>query len=940
MLLTCSAVSAQEMTKAEAKQYYTTGSLPRISVHDPSIVWEPSSQTWYIFGTHRGQAKTKDLQQWTYLSAPWGVLNADGSVRLANDNNEPFVTHRVKQVNVGGRMVTFGNYDALAWTRAYDAAQGLDGLMWAPDVIYNNAMKKWCMYLSLAGGWGANNCVIVLLTSDNIEGPYVYEGPVVFTGFYSYDERVSYKRTDLELAIGTQAVLPARYVHDPGATWVNGIDPTVFYDEEGNLLMCYGSFFGGIWMLELDEQTGLRDYNVKYGSDFDARQTAVTLDPYFGRKIAGGCGATGEGSYIEHIGQYYYLFVTHGALGERDGYEMHVFRSQYPQGPYVDTNGTPAVLDWWVGNVGIGADHRGEKILGAYGHWGFATEIGEVAQGHNSIVAAPDGRTYLVYHTRFHDASGVHQVRVHQVFLNQQGWLCAAPFEYTGETTTDADIASTQAYTKKELAGTYQLLIHKYDMDFANLEQVEPVSITLTERGQVTGDLTGTWSQTAGTSYINLTLGGTTYYGVAVEQTMEPTSIKAVALTACSQSGVNLWAYKMREDYALAYTLNNSTIPLKDGQNIGRNVNLRGIDLQDNVILQWTSSDPEHFSTTGKYNPAGLSEDEQVEMTVKLTAGTYYWTETYTVNLKAESIPNGDVFSGLRAYYNFNNVGIRNAYDTKQQGKLLHLGDGANPVLEGDYERDGRFVHTSFGIRDHNSFVRFPNPLEGQPLSDGLTVAYWVKPNDLNLYDTHACFLNPETDATLFTTGNFYVGYRQDDDNKLDINHPDLKATGLLPVGEWHFVTLTLTADEGLKTYVDGMVRSRSNFSATLDGQTIKRANQFDYSQIVSHVSQCPYFFIGHGSYWGSANASFDDLFIYDRALTSQDVQALNTLVNRVFDFTTLPTGIEEVQRTTYDAQRTDGVYDLQGRRLAASPEQLRGYRGIVLWQGRKLLMK
>ena len=35
--------------------------LKRVSVHDPSIVWEPASQTYYIFGSHRACAKSKDL---------------------------------------------------------------------------------------------------------------------------------------------------------------------------------------------------------------------------------------------------------------------------------------------------------------------------------------------------------------------------------------------------------------------------------------------------------------------------------------------------------------------------------------------------------------------------------------------------------------------------------------------------------------------------------------------------------------------------------------------------------------------------------------------------------------------------------------------------------------------------------------------------------------
>ena len=39
--------------------------LNRVGVHDPSIVWEPASQTYYIFGSHRAAAKTTDLMSWT-----------------------------------------------------------------------------------------------------------------------------------------------------------------------------------------------------------------------------------------------------------------------------------------------------------------------------------------------------------------------------------------------------------------------------------------------------------------------------------------------------------------------------------------------------------------------------------------------------------------------------------------------------------------------------------------------------------------------------------------------------------------------------------------------------------------------------------------------------------------------------------------------------------
>lgn len=39
----------------------------RVSVHDPSIFYDEKTGTYYIFGSHLGQAKSKDLQNWTPL---------------------------------------------------------------------------------------------------------------------------------------------------------------------------------------------------------------------------------------------------------------------------------------------------------------------------------------------------------------------------------------------------------------------------------------------------------------------------------------------------------------------------------------------------------------------------------------------------------------------------------------------------------------------------------------------------------------------------------------------------------------------------------------------------------------------------------------------------------------------------------------------------------
>ena len=520
--------------------------LKRVSVHDPSIVWEPASQTYYIFGSHRAAAKTTDLMSWTSFQAPWQNAYTSNC-----SNSAAFTTPQVTKMKKGGAEVDF-TFDAQAWAKRGSTSYNVDGNMWAPDVIWNKAMQKWCMYLSINGdNWYSS---IIMLTSDKITGPYRYQAPVVMSGFHT---GTSFKNTDLEIALGTQSTLPSRYAvgNNWGRRYPNCIDPCVFYDEDGKLWMSYGSWSGGIWMLELDEETGLRDYDVTY--TLTGSGDGVTVDPYFGKKIAGGFYVSGEASYIEYIGGYYYLFVTYGGLAaggvasdyNNGGYQMRVFRSKNPNGPFTDSRNNSAVFTSYLLNFGPNENdnNRGVNIFGAYTSWGNQAKgnYGERSQGHNSIIAAEDGRTYLVYHTRFQNWGESHQVRVHQVFQNKNGWLVVAPFEYTGEQVTSADIANTQQVSTDKIAGKYKLLTHNYKLDHTKKVAASPVDIELKSDGTITGAATGTWTIENGTSYITIKLGTTTYQGVMVEQTLEPSDTKVPAFTALAAStGVTIWGYQ------------------------------------------------------------------------------------------------------------------------------------------------------------------------------------------------------------------------------------------------------------------------------------------------------------------------------------------------------------------------------------------------------------
>ena len=115
----------------------------------------------------------------------------------------------------------------------------------------------------------------------------------------------------------------------------------------------------------------------------------------------------------------------------------------------------------------------------------------------------------------------MHQVRVRELLPTDDGWLVAAPYEYTGTKAADTK------YDAKNVAGDYEFVIHDQRTSFKGPEEGhrqastdyrgvnKPVNITLTEDGKVTGDKTGTWKldKSDGTGDMTITLDGVEYHG-------------------------------------------------------------------------------------------------------------------------------------------------------------------------------------------------------------------------------------------------------------------------------------------------------------------------------------------------------------------------------------------------------------------------------------------
>lgn len=469
---------------------FVTVPVSRVTVHDPSVVYD--NGTYYIFGSHMAWAKTTDLMNWEYF-----------------------------KTNVNTDYAQLFGREWESWCKTASNPE-LKGNLWAPDVIYNEKMGKYCLYMSVNGDdW---NSVIVMLTADNIEGPYEYGGPVVYSGF-SKGTKHPAEATDVYRVLGEGADL-TRY-QSTSNTKLNCIDPCLTYDEEGNLWMAYGSWFGGIYQLKLDGETGLRDYGATYET------VENKSDAYYGHKLAGGWGVSGEGPFIINTGGYYYLFVSYGGLTAAGGYQIRVFRSEDINGPYVDEAGNPAVYEKPQNNLYV---KRGVRLMGSY-DWTGNREI-RVAQGHNSAYVTEDGRIFLVYHSRFAGGKNgipeAHEVRVQQLFANSEGWLVAAPYEYAGET------ISPTGYTEDEMCGEYEFILHdpvnyyrKYGNEYKGI--AEAVHITLGADGIVTGDLSGSWDYEKNSPNMSITIEGVTYRGVFLkmpsEQLFEDEKERKVVMT-------------------------------------------------------------------------------------------------------------------------------------------------------------------------------------------------------------------------------------------------------------------------------------------------------------------------------------------------------------------------------------------------------------------------
>lgn len=399
-------------------------------VHDPAIFVDKDG-TYFIFGTHMSAAYSKDLRYWNCFAE--GV-NADNPLFSNLFDREQKAFHFSGKFN------------------------GKEYAVWAPDVSYNPIMGKYVMYFSTSGSYVKSS--LCMAVADHPRGPYTFVDTILHSGF----DQSTLDKTNIKEVLGTDADI-SRYLKKNGnynnLSWPNCIDPNVFRDKEGKLYMVYGSWSGGIFLLKIDEATG-RLIHPK-------QDMKNSVDPYFGKKLLGGGHKSIEGPFIlyDALSDYYYLFVSFGGLTREGGYQIRLFRSKKPDGPYVDMDGKTFRR----------VNHHDPYGLKLIGNYIFPSmDCGYKSPGHNSAFIDQDGKIYIVYHQRFDMDTEKHEPRVHQLFRTKNGWLTVSPFA------TEGEMLCPKNYHEMEICGTYYLIEH--GLDISN-EVHKPLKVELLPGGRI-----------------------------------------------------------------------------------------------------------------------------------------------------------------------------------------------------------------------------------------------------------------------------------------------------------------------------------------------------------------------------------------------------------------------------------------------------------------------
>ena len=229
-------------------------------------------------------------------------------------------------------------------------------------------------------------------------------------------------------------------------------------------------------------------------------------------------------------------------------------------------------------------------------------------------------------------------------------------------------------------------------------------------------------------------------------------------------------------------------------------------------------------------------------------------TGMVTINLNDLTNDNFPI-NGLKSFYKLNN----NAIDS---GSNNYDATGNNVIYEADRNSNVNSVATFNGV---DTFIEFPNAARFQPLTSS-TLSFWIKTSQQSRFDLFDQRTGSfATDAYNFgvifnlqNTGDVYhayPGYTPSNETSYTLN------STTIPDGLWHHLVFIKDTENGvMKLYIDNVEETNTTL-----------IQDFDF--IINGTLLLGKNYASSGYFEGS----IDDIFIYDRAISTAEVSTLFT---------------------------------------------------------------
>ncbi|MCE5332131.1 MAG: arabinan endo-1,5-alpha-L-arabinosidase [Bacteroidales bacterium] len=342
------------------------------NVHDPACL--RIGDTYYMYSTDAIYFDFKNRPTGEKPKIPMGNIQVRTSKDLVHWNFEGWAFPEIPQ-------------EAKDWVLTHSDNKGATNI-WAPFIVQYK--DKFRLYYCVSA-FGLQTSYIGLAESASPLGPWELKGSVVKT-----------QRGDK----------------------MNAIDPSIITNaENGKMWMHYGSYFGGLYAVELNPETGFTMTADDQGHSI-ARRANLKKDNIEAPEI----------TYNPTFKKYYH-FSSYDPL--MTTYNVRVGRADKPEGPFLD----------FFGNDLRDTINHYPILTHPYQ---FKNHPGWAGTAHCGIFANENGDFFMVHQSRLSPDNQLMVLHVREVKWTADGWPVVSPERYAASKQTKI--------LKKDIEGTWEII--------------------------------------------------------------------------------------------------------------------------------------------------------------------------------------------------------------------------------------------------------------------------------------------------------------------------------------------------------------------------------------------------------------------------------------------------------------------------------------------------